>query len=108
MSTDVIDRPTPKLDPYILAPRRQAYIQVVGKIWMPAVEAAQTYQLSDHDLETMEVFSRESVEEWLSSHAGDFQSITDCYARCGATTVSWEKEENEVKFHELMFGYEEG
>lgn len=61
-----------------------SFINVVGKIWMPAVTCSQQLKPDSHDVENMRDddgnITRESVERWLMLHTGDFQSIQDFYA----------------------------
>lgn len=94
-------------DPYVMRRTRQAYVCVLGKIWMPAIPAAQDYQLSDYDLRNIGEFTRENVEDWLGSNAGDFQSITDFYAVCGGTEIPWADEENECAYNDCMYPSED-
>ena len=61
---------------------RESIIWVVGTIWMPAVEAATHYKLSQYDVDNIKaegdgVIDREAVQDWLDTNAGDFQAITD-------------------------------
>ena len=63
---------------------RKSVIDVVGRIWMPAIVASSRIVLTSHDIENMRddedddaQITRESVEMWLSTHAGDFQEIID-------------------------------
>ena len=79
------------------------FVHVIGKIWMPAVTAAYTYDLSAHDVETIGEFTRENVESWLATHAGDFQSIDDFEATIGDAWLSWNCEESESIFNDCMF-----
>jgi hypothetical protein len=82
------------MDPYIMVRQRRALVNVVGKVWMGG-KAATTYQLSDQDLESIGEFTRDKVEGWLKTHAGDFQQIDDFEAFCGSEEIQWENEENE-------------
>lgn len=72
---------------------RKSIIQVVGVIWMPAATCALPMTLCPYDVENCRdddgKITRESVELWLCTHAGDFQSITDFSASIedGETTV---------------------
>jgi hypothetical protein len=72
-------------NPYRTERVRRAYVDVVGPIWMPPIQAASTYKLSDYDLENVGEFTRENIERWLCTHAGDFQHVTDFHAVCGTT-----------------------
>lgn len=89
-------------DPYVMKRTRHAFVHVVGMIWMPAVVSVQTYGLTDYDLDSIGEFTRENVEQWLSTHAGDFQSITDFYAVCGDTVIDWADEESDSVYWDCM------
>lgn len=91
------------LSPYRSERVRRAYVQVVGVIWMPATTAATCYQLSDYDLENIGEFTRENVEQWLGTHSGDFQSVTDFRAVCGGVELDWSDEESELTYNDSMF-----
>lgn len=82
-------------------------IQVIGVIWMPAVTCAQVIKLTEHDLESIGELTRENVEMWLTSHTGDFQSITDFRADIGEWESPWASEESECTFSDCMYGSEE-
>jgi hypothetical protein len=45
-------------NPYRTERVRRAYVDVVGPIWMPPIQAASTYRLSDYDLENIGEFTR--------------------------------------------------
>ena len=83
------------------------HIQVLGIIWMPAVPAATSYNVSPYDVENMTDDSgditRESVSLWLDSHAGDFQSVTDFSAVIGTGIIPWADEDNEITYIGLMY-----
>ena len=61
--------------------KHESYVDVIGRIWMPAATCAMRYPMSDHDVANARndagELTRESVEQWLSTHSGDFQSIED-------------------------------
>ena len=92
----------------------QSEIDVIGPIWWPAGStAATTYNVTGYDVENMRgddgQVTRESVELWLGSHAGDFQHVTDFHASIedGADTVDipWQQsEESELTFNDCMYG----
>ncbi len=94
---------TAVLSPYRAEMVRRAYVQVIGVIWMPATTAATSYQLNGYDLENIGEFTRENVEQWLCTHAGDFQSVTDFRAVCGAVEVEWADPESECTFNDCMY-----
>ena len=56
-------------------------IRIIGRIWLPPVVCAQTLHPSSYDINNMRddegKITRDSVEQWLGTHAGDFQSIID-------------------------------
>lgn len=83
------------------------YVQVVGTIWMPSVTVAMEYELSRHDLENIGEFTRENVEQWLASHAGDFQSVKDFYTTAGDIEIPWASEENELTYSDCMYPQED-
>jgi len=95
------------LTPYRMQRLRAAYVEVVGKIWMPMTTAAYKYDLSDYDLENIGEFTRENIDAWLGTHAGDFSSIADFHAVCGDTEIPWANEENEMTFVDCMYPCEE-
>lgn len=95
------------MNPYAMRPTRVAYVEVLGKIWMPATTAAHTYELTDYDLTNIgDTFTRENVEQWLATHAGDFQSITDFHAVCGEDDIPWKSEESENAYNDAVLSPE--
>ena len=80
------------------------FVQVVGKIWMPAIKAATEYPLTKYDLKNIGDFNRENVEQWLCTHAGDFQSIEDFYATAGDKEIPWSNEESEFFYSDAVYG----
>jgi hypothetical protein len=94
---------------------RISYVDVIGQIWMPAVTAVMRYNVSSYDLENMRDdngnITRDSVENWLGCHAGDFQSVTDFSASLedGDETVDlpWADEESELTYGDCMFPEED-
>jgi hypothetical protein len=93
---------------------RKSVIFVVGKIWMPAVTCGQEIVLHNSDVENCKdddgKITRDSVECWLGTHTGDFQSIQDFSAsiELGDDTIDipWATEEGEVAYYEAA-GFEE-
>ena len=87
---------------------RKSIVEVVGKIWMPSVTCAQTYTLSEYDVENCRdgdgKITRESVERWLDTHAGDFQGIEDFRASIedGDETIDipWASEDGGFAFQD--------
>lgn len=83
-------------------------VQVIGKIWMPTITAAQEYTLSDLDLKQYGIDkvnpNRESVFRWILTNTGDFQSIDDFRADIGENKVlDWKDPESEYTFNDCMF-----
>jgi hypothetical protein len=62
-------------NPYKTERVRRAFVDVVGPIWMPPIQAAAKYKC-DYDLENVGKFTRENIERWLCTHAGDSQRPT--------------------------------
>ena len=60
---------------------RVSTVRVIGRIWMPSVMGATTYTLTEGDVGNARSatgrITRESVQRWVDSHAGDFAEITD-------------------------------
>ena len=82
---------------------RKSIVMIVGKIWMPQITAGMTKELSQYDVDNCRdedgKITRESVEDWLGTNAGDFSKVADFYASIedGDTTViiPWADEESE-------------
>jgi len=83
------------------------FVRVVGRIWMPGVDAAYEYPLSAYDIENIGEFTRESVEYWLALNTGDFQEVTDFYATVGDAEIPWAYEESEFQFNDCMYPVED-
>ncbi len=94
---------------------RKSVVRVIGRIWMPAIMAAQQIELSSYDLDNAKDeqgnLTRESVDRWLSTHTGDFQSVKDFYAslEVGDQTVEipWADEESEFTYSDCACDREE-
>ena len=54
--------------------------------------------LSDYDLGNIGEFTRDNVEQWLTSHSGDFQEVIDFTAVCGKEEIPWSSEDNEMTY----------
>jgi len=88
---------------------------ILGTAWMPMVPCAMDMELSHYDVENARdddgKITRESVEAWLSTHAGDFSNITDFYASIedGSDTVeiAWNSEENQLTYLGCMYPSED-
>jgi hypothetical protein len=94
---------------------RKSIVRVVGRIWMPSVVCAQVRELSSYDVANIKSYgdaighpgiNRESVEHWLHSNSGDFQSVTDFEASIedGNDTIDipWATEEGEFAYIDAM------
>ena len=80
------------------------WVDVLGIIWMPAVEAGHRHDLSRYDMNNIGEPTRENVEQWLTTHSGDLQRVIDFHAVVGEVEIPWEKEENEIKYSDCMEG----
>jgi hypothetical protein len=60
------------------------------------------YDLNNYDMDNIGEPTRENVDAWLSTHSGDFQSITDFHAVVGETEIDWADAENECVFNDCM------
>ena len=78
------------------------FVDVVGRIWMPAITASMRYPLSGYDLENIGEFTRENVAQWVGTHAGDFQSVQDFYATAGDQEIPWASEEGELAYLDTL------
>lgn len=93
------------------------YVEVVGKIWMPATTAAYRYDLSAYDVKNIigqaeydtgeRKITRDAVEQWLAFNAGDFQCIDDFHASIGDDDFPWSDEESELTFSDCMYPSED-
>ena len=83
------------------------WIEVIGIIWMPAITCAQRIDLDSFQVSNIGEPTRENVEDWLGSHAGDFQSIEDFHAIVGKTEIAWKNEESESTYNDCMFPSED-
>ena len=89
--------------------QRYSYVDVVGSIWMPNVTCSMRYDLRPapwNDVNDVRgddgTITRDSVEQWLATHAGDFQSIQDFSASIedGEATIDipWATEDGELAY----------
>ena len=93
---------------------RKSIIEVVGRIWMPAIIISHRYTLTDYDVNNAKDddgnLTRESVERWLCFHSGDFQSVVDFHASLedGDKTIDfpWQNEDSECTYCDSMFPVE--
>lgn len=88
------------------------YIDVLGVIWLPAVKAVTTYNLSSYDVRNIaelaelndtDGIDREAVEQWLAMHSGDFQEVLDFAAHIDGFDIPWADEESEWTFNDCMY-----
>lgn len=79
------------------------WIEVIGRIWMPATICAQRIDLGKYEMDNIGEPTRENVMNWLGSHAGDFQSIKDFHAIIGDVEIPWENEESECVYSDSMY-----
>ncbi len=95
---------------------RKSFVDVVGHIWMPNTVAAMRYPLSNYDIENIRqqddgIIDREAVEQWLTCHSGDFQSIEDFSASIEdgdkSIDIPWDDEDSEYTFSDLMYPSED-
>lgn len=95
---------------------RVSYVDVIGPIWMPTTTAAMRYTLDRFAIENIRAYgdgtiTREAVDEWLSCHSGDFQSIADFSASIedGDDTLDfeWSDPDSELVYMDSMYGDEE-
>jgi len=88
-------------------------IQVVGKIWMPAITAAMDYTVRPDDLRDGNgKITRESIDNHVCMISGDFQSIYDWRADISTDdgediVIDWRTEDGEMKYNDCMFGNED-
>jgi len=81
---------------------------------MPAITASLRINPSSYDIENMRdengLITRDSVEQWLTCHTGDFQSITDFYADIETPeknyVFGWSTEENEIAYIDTISEYD--
>jgi hypothetical protein len=89
---------------------RKSIVQMVGQIWQPGIICGQEKTLSDSDVDNCRdddgKITRESVEQWLMTHSGDFQSVMDFHASIegGPNTIDipWATEEGEMQYYDCV------
>ena len=97
---------------------KSVHICMLGKMWLPMCNAISDFNIV---LDDIGEFTRDAIEDWLGTHAGDFSSITDFYAeleetrygydeetqeqitRTRTTSLDWEDEENAGLYDEIAF-----
>ncbi len=96
---------------------RESFVEVVGSIWQPNCGlCAYRYNLMPHDVQNLERngrITRNTVQLWIDSHAGDFQHIEDFRASIEpinpakpTVEIPWKSEENEMVFNDCMYPVE--
>lgn len=94
---------------------RKSVVQVVGTIWMPMTTAATEYTLTGYDVENARdddgKITRDSVQRWLDTHAGDFSAVKDFYASIedGDDTIEipWASEDSEFAYIDCVYPSED-
>lgn len=89
---------------------KRSYINVLGRLWMPNCAASIRQTLSQYDIDNMRddsgKITRDSVEQWVMTHTGDFSSITDFEADIEDgdenIVIPWESEENEMAYLDTL------
>jgi hypothetical protein len=97
--------------------RVYSQLNVVGRLWMPGVKAAQTITLEARDIEHIRgdkpfaSITRDDVADWLTTHSGDFSEVIDFEARLSQgredVDLPWEDEENGFTFTDCMYPAED-
>lgn len=92
---------------------RKSVIWLVGYIWMPmGVPCGQCLTLDGYDVENARdaegKITRESVEQWLATNAGDFREITDFSASIEdndqTVDIPWATEAGELAYADSTSG----
>ena len=85
-------------------------LEVIGRIWMPSIICAMTYDLDSRDVETIRDYgdgtiTRDAVQQWVDTHCGDFAEVIDFACDFGNRVFecSWADEANEITFMECMY-----
>lgn len=89
-----------------------SYVTVLGKLWMPMCDASMCIRLSEYDIEDIRAedddgrITRDGIEQWLTSHSGDFSSVTDFCASIedGEQTLDfpWADDESECAYLDTL------
>jgi hypothetical protein len=82
------------------------FINVVGEGWLPpGVPIAMSLDLRQYDIDNIcrsGGWNRDSVEQWLHTHAGDFSVVHDFFATCKDwEDIQWGDEDYEMEFNDL-------
>ena len=102
--------------------KRASFVEVIGRIWMPATTAAMRYDLRDYDLENIrgesefrgyaDPYDRRAVEHWVAMNSGDFQSVTDFRFSISDSEGrdadgEWTDADNGCTFNDCMYSAED-
>ena len=68
---------------------------VIGRLWMGG-KATCKYTLPENVPST-----REDIQEWLDTHAGDFQEVIDFRASIGEVEIPFLDQENEMLYWDI-------
>jgi hypothetical protein len=88
------------------------YVNIIGKIWLPPVTCAMSYSPRTDDVRDEDGnITRESIEQWLLTHSGDFQCVEDFEANIADgdkdILIPWQSEESEFTYNDCVYGSEE-
>ena len=95
---------------------RKSYVDLIGTIWLPTITCAQRKDLRAYDVENIKGHSddgktidRDSVEQWLMCHSGDFSQVADFRASIedGDQTIDLDwayGEDSELTYTDCMCG----
>jgi hypothetical protein len=94
---------------------RKSEVRVIGTMWMPMSTGATVYDLDSYAVgnarDQAGAITRESVQAWLDTHAGDFSNVIDFEASIedGDVTVDipWADEDSELTFGDCMYPSED-
>lgn len=83
-------------------------IDVLGVIWMPGVACFYTYTPTVEAVaqysKSGKIITRDAIQQWLDTHAGDFSSITDFHAEIDGLTFDWQKEDSADTVADILYG----
>ena len=95
---------------------RKSFVNIIGHIWQPGIGVcAMSYPVSLYDIEHLRyedgAITRDSIEDWLTTHSGDFRQVTDFSASIedGEATIDipWRDEESEFTYSDCMYPSED-
>lgn len=79
----------------------------VGPIWQPGYICAMDYRPRVDDVrDATAAVTRDSVQDWLDAHAGDFSATLDFSVSGGAIDLPFATEAGELAYADAMFGGE--